>query len=78
VLYGEGQTLFMTKDGEMATWKGFGLGRPTGPGFAVRFAVCGSFQTATPKLARLLDVAILTEFETDENGNYSYKSWEWK
>ena len=30
VLYGEGETVWLTEDGEISTWKGFGVGRPTG------------------------------------------------
>jgi hypothetical protein len=32
VFYGEGHTVMLTKDGEIAEWTGFGVGRPTGPG----------------------------------------------
>ena len=31
-LYGEGQGLLMTRDGEMATWKGQGVGKFVGGG----------------------------------------------
>ena len=40
-LYGEGGPLWMTDDGEVLSWKGFGAGRKTGPGFAASFGVCG-------------------------------------
>ena len=33
-LYGEGGPLIMTDGGELVAWKGFGVGKPTGPGFA--------------------------------------------
>ena len=39
VLYGEGQVLMMTKDGETAPWSGFGGGRPTGRPPAASYAV---------------------------------------
>jgi hypothetical protein len=53
VLYGEGQVLMMTKDGETAPWSGFGGGRPTGRPPAASYAVCGYFQTARQKLSGL-------------------------
>jgi hypothetical protein len=77
-LYGEGEVLFTTSDGEMALWKGGGVGAATGPVPAGRFGVYGSFVMATPKLARLTSVAVVTEFEVDQDGNYHYESWEWK
>ena len=30
VLYGEGDVLWLTNDGESALWSGFGVGKPTG------------------------------------------------
>jgi hypothetical protein len=30
-LYGEGDVLYITGDGQSAHWRGFGVGRPTGP-----------------------------------------------
>jgi hypothetical protein len=76
--YGEGQEVVMTADGEMATWTGFAVGRPTGKGSAGSFRGSGSFQTASEKLARLNGVVTVFEHEADEDGNYSYKEWEWK
>ena len=35
-------------------------------------------QTASPKLARLNSVALVYEYEVDENGNAHGKAWEWK
>ncbi len=78
VLYGEGQVLSMTADGGIVSFTGFGVGRPTGQGFAAQFAICGSYQTTAEKLARLNGVAIVGEYEVDEQGNYHSKVWEWK
>ncbi len=78
VLYGEAQTVAITTDGEVATWTGFGVGRPTGHVPAGTMGVCGSIQTASEKLARLNTVANVIEYHVDENGNYAWKMWEWK
>jgi hypothetical protein len=75
-LYGEGQAVAMTHDGEMATWTGFGVGRPTGKGHATSYRAAGAFQTTAEKLLRLNGVATVAEYEVDEDGNYSYKEWE--
>jgi len=76
-LYGEGQGISMTKDGEMATWKGAGVGRFVGGG-AVSYRGALYFSTASAKLARLNSVAAIYEFEVDANGNVTSKMWEWK
>jgi hypothetical protein len=77
-LYGEAATVWMTEDGEICTWKGFGVGRPTGVGGAGSYAVCGAFETNSQKLAPLNGVASVVEFETDDNGNYHWIAYEWK
>jgi len=77
VLYGQGQGIAMTKDGEMATWTGGGVGKMTARGGAsYRGAIY--FQTASPKLARLNGMAVVFEHEVDENDNTHGKLWEWK
>src|SRR4051794_23667295 len=50
VLYGEGDVLYITGDGQSAHWRGFGVGRPTGSFPASHFAVCGSAETESQAL----------------------------
>lgn len=76
-MYGEGQGVCMTKDGEMAAWKGQGVGLFTGGG-AVSFRGAVYYSSASPKLARLNKVAAVYEFDVDASGNVQYKMWEWK
>lgn len=76
-LQGEGQGVVMTEDGEMASWTGQGVGRFTGPG-SVSWRGAVYYQTASQKLARLNSVAVLFEFEVDEEGNIQGTYWEWK
>ena len=76
-LFGEGQGVCMTKDGDMATWKGQGVGKFVGGG-AVSYRGAIYFSSASPKLARLNAVATVYEFEVDANGNIQSKFWEWK
>jgi hypothetical protein len=67
----------MTSDGEMATWRGEGVGRFTGRGAVVSWRGAIYYQTASPKLARLNSVAVFFEYEVDENGKTQAKLWEW-
>jgi hypothetical protein len=76
-LFGEGQGVIMTKDGDGVSWVGQGTGhfKPTG-GVSFRGAVY--YETASPKLARLNGMAVIYEHETDASDNCSTKYWEWK
>ena len=77
-LFGEGQGVTMTMDGEVGVWKGQGVGRFTGHGSAVSFRGAIFYQSTSAKLARLNSIAILFEFDIDEKGNTFAKFWEWK
>jgi hypothetical protein len=76
-LYGEGQAVVITQDGQTATWKGQGVGKFLAGG-AVSYRGAVYFSTASPKLARLNTIAAVFEFEVDAKGNNSSKTWEWK
>ena len=76
-LYGEGQGVFATMDGEIVTWKGIGIGRLLAGG-AVSYRGCLSYSTASAKLSRLNSIAGVFEFDVDTNGNTHSKIWEWK
>ena len=78
VVYGEGDVLLVTPEGEKLWWKGFGVGKLTGQGFSASFAPCGSIQTSSPRFARLNGMAVIGEYDTDEEGNYHWTLWEWK
>ena len=67
-LYGEGQGIVTTQDGDMATLKGQGVGKFVGGG-AVSYRGAVYYSTASPKLARLNTVAAVFEFDADANGN---------
>jgi hypothetical protein len=78
VLYGEGQGVITTKDGEIATWTGSGIGRFTGQG-KIRFHGSLFYRTySTGKLAFLNNLVGVFETQIDENQNLLYKVWEWK
>ena len=76
-LFGEGQGVIVTPDGQMATWKGQGVGKLQADG-SVNYRGAIFYSTESPKLARLNTVAVVFEFEVDAKGNTSSKAWEWK
>ena len=68
----------MTGEGEAVTWPGQGVGRLTGHGMAASWRASVCCQTTSERLARLNGIAGLLEFEVDQSGNLSAKTWEWK
>jgi hypothetical protein len=76
-IYGEGQGVFFTAEGEAATWKASGQGK-FGPGGAVSYRGMLFFQTASKKLERLNAAPGVFEYEVDPEGKTRTKIWEWK
>jgi hypothetical protein len=76
-LYGEGQGVTMTANGEVVQWTGSGRGRFTGQGGA-SFRGVVYYQTTSERFARLNGVAIVFEHEADADGNVTNRLWEWK
>lgn len=77
-LFGEGQGIATTENGEMATWHGHGVGHFTGHGSAVSYRGAIYFQTTAERLTRLNGVAAVFEYDSDESGKTSDKTYEWK
>ncbi|MGA9061988.1 MAG: hypothetical protein WB341_10025 [Terracidiphilus sp.] len=76
-LFGHGQGMIMTEDGEAATWSGTGLGH-FGPGGSVSYRGMLFFRTTSKKLARLNNACGAFEYEVDAKGGTVSKTWEWK
>ena len=76
-IYGEGQGVMITQDGEMISWKGSGVGKFKEKG-AVSYRGILYYQTASQKLARLNSAAGVFEYEVDPEGKTQTKVWEWK
>jgi hypothetical protein len=77
-LYGVGQGMVRTADGEGAIWNGHGVGTPTADG-GVRFAASVAFQAgAHGKLARLNHALVLVEHTASGDGNVRSTFTEWK
>ncbi|HEY3357077.1 MAG TPA: hypothetical protein VGQ83_27755 [Polyangia bacterium] len=77
-LFGEGEAVMMTKDGDALSWKGIGSGKPTGRGQASSWRGSVCFRNLPQKFNRLAGVACVFEHECDENGNVETKLYEWK
>ena len=76
-LFGHGQGMNMTEDGEAVTWTGTGLGH-FGPGGSVSYRGMLFFRTTSKKLARLNNACAAFEYDVDPKGNSVSKLWEWK
>ena len=76
-LFGQGQGLDMTQDGEAITWTGTGVGK-FGPGGSVSYRGMLFFRTASQKLARLNNACVAFEYDVDAAGATVSKMWEWK
>lgn len=78
-MYAEGQGILMTADGESAIWNGHGVGHPTGDGMGMSFRYSVALQAgATGKLASLIGVLGVGEFESKADGSWTDSLWEWK
>ncbi|WP_137992537.1 hypothetical protein [Streptomyces vilmorinianum] len=76
-LFGEGQGVTMTRDGESVTWHGSGIGHVTESGGA---SWRGSifWESAAARFTRLNGTVGVFEFEQDEGGKFTDKAYEWK
>ncbi len=77
-LFGDGQGVAVTEQGDMATWRGQGVGHFTGHGTAVSWRGAIYFQTTSERLARLNGIAAVFEHEADESGKTTDTTYEWK
>jgi hypothetical protein len=76
-LYGQGQGLITTMDGDMITWRGSGVGKFKERG-ALSYRGTVYYQTTSQKLARLNGMAAAFEYDVDAEGKSTNKVWEWK
>jgi hypothetical protein len=77
-MYGEGQGVYMTNDGESAIWNGHGVGFGQADG-SIKFAASIAFQAnTTGKLARLAQCLVLVEHTAAADGTITSTLHEWK
>lgn len=75
-LFGEGQGVVTSPQGDMATWRGQGVGRMNESG-GTEFRGAIYFESASPNWARLNGVAGVYEHSSDVSGKNETKIWEW-
>jgi len=76
-LYGQGQGVMTTQDGDMISWKGVGLGT-FGAGGAISYRGALFYQTTSQKFAQLNTAPGVFEYEVDGSGNSKTTVWAWK
>jgi hypothetical protein len=76
-IFGHGQGISTSDDGEAATWTGTGVGH-FGSGGSVSYRGMLFFRTTSKKLARLNNACAAFEYEVDAKGGTVSKFWEWK
>ena len=76
-IFGNGQGLIITQDGDSLVWTGTGLGK-FGPGGSVSYRGMLFFRSASPKLARMNNACAAFEYEVNPDGTTLSKYWEWK
>jgi hypothetical protein len=76
-MFGEGQGIYMGAGGEMASWKGQGIGTFTETG-GTAFRGSVFYSTATEAWASLNKVAGIFEFSENADGTTLGDFWEWK
>lgn len=78
VVMGEGNGIITTVDGEVVTIRKIGIGWPTGRGRKATRRGVFFHMTQSQKFERLNRMVGMYEFESDEEGNWTAKIWEWK
>ena len=77
-LYGQGQGVLTTTDGQIATWVAQGLRRFTAP-HVIRFRGSVIYHTdSSGTLAFINNNEAVFEYEINEIGNTSARNWEWE
>jgi hypothetical protein len=74
-LEGEGGGVFASLEGDIATFKGVGVGR-FGEGGSIQYCGSLSFVTTSQKLAALNGISGVFQWEIDAQGNTHSQMWE--
>ena len=67
----------MTQGGDTATFKAAGAGKFTNAAGAVAFRGAIYHETASEGLSALNGLAVVYEWDVDEDGNAKFVGWEW-
>lgn len=79
-LYGEcpNQAVVMTQSGDTATFRAAGAGKFTNAAGAASFRGAIYYTSQSAALAALNGLAVVYEWDVDENGKALLSGWEWK
>jgi hypothetical protein len=78
VIMGEGNGIITTMDGEVVSVRKIGIGWSTGRGRKASRRGAFFFTTKSKKFEHLNRIVGMYEFESDVEGNWAAKIWEWK
>lgn len=78
IIMGKGNAIVTTTDGEVVRIRKSGIGWPTGKGRKASKRGVFFHMTQSQKLARLNKTVGIWEFESEENGDWHVKIWEWE
>lgn len=78
VLMGEGDAIVNTIDGDVVMIRKSGIGWSTGKGRKTSRRGVFFHRTQSKKLAKLNKVVGIWEFESEENGDWRVKVWQWR
>ena len=78
VIMAEANGMVTTMNGDVVMSKISGIGWPTGKGWKSFYKGACYQMTQSPKLAALNKMVLVWTNESDENGDFVLKLWEWK
>ncbi|MGD0644913.1 MAG: hypothetical protein ABSA75_08425 [Candidatus Bathyarchaeia archaeon] len=74
----DGNSMMKTEEGDVVMVKVVGIGWSTGKGLKSSYRGASFQMTSSAKLASLNKTVGVWEYESDEQGEFSLKVWEWK
>jgi hypothetical protein len=77
-IYGNGQGIMTTQDGDVVHLIGHGSAEATPPGGTVRFCTMLHPHSTSEKYAALNTIGLVGEYKVAPDGTATNKSWEWK
>ena len=77
-IYGHGQGVMTTEEGDVIQLIGHGSGKASPPGGTIFFRCMVHYHTTSPKYTDLNSIAGIGEYDVDSDGNAVDKFWEWK
>ena len=77
-IYGEGQGVMTTADGDVIQLIGQGSGQAPPPGGTTKFRTMIHPHSASAKYADLNSIGVVGEYDVGPDGNAVNKCWEWK